>query len=973
MNLIRKHTSVTFILTAIAFTGFFHSAIAEDKKRQIEEIIVTAERVESTVSDTSISITAFSEDAIEDFGLQSADELINYIPATTRDAYDIRIRGVGRNFRALGGDPGVATYYNGVYSPDFGIAASENALYDLARVEVLRGPQGTLYGRNSIGGALNYVTKRPTFEKEGELRLQTGEFNTRELYGVLSGAFIDDIVAARIVAVDRERDGSQEGLQGSPDINAINDHNMAVSFLFDFSDNFSVFVRGNDRESERLLPTFEFMTEGAGPVRGQSSADYAVFGLRAVEQGAAGAMSFTNPLTGEVLYGAYNRPGLDPTLYPFQPNAGFGRTDIDGLKSLSGGEGNFTNMVNNESDACAFPYANQDCQHEYFGHRSSSLEMKWEINDTTTLTYIYGNQDFEYTFNIDADGYNSDFSKYRQTVLEDVWSYSHELQLQWSVGERFTATSGVFQFTEKRNQDYSLRNNTPRYTLPAAYGDLDAPSAILGGASYMQIIGFGGGGVGLGDAAMGTSISGRWHGSEDIYRHKNIVRNEQVAYFTQGTFKLNDEFSLVLGIRYAEDDKSALEIRGGYFEIGYPVFPLAPGFTSQDLLQYGPNVATSAIINGLPVGALTVGPATGLTLLGLTNIAMGRATYSGNPADPITPSCAITDAACASPLMLGPGLPISYTSTVSGDDTWSDTNYRINLDWTPNDDILMYLSLTTGYRAGGYSLGVADARDQSRDDQGIPIPGAGIEPLTYDEETVKALEVGYKGLHLDGTLQVNASIYTYDYEGYQDQLDFFDPIRNSTVDAVGNAPEATNSGFEIELLWLPTDRLTIGGNYSYTKTEYGGDYQAAISDDPFLPASLFGNATTAPDLFVVHMNGNPLKRIPEHKATGWAIYEIETSSGTFDFRGTYSYTGEYYVSGIQRSLDLLPDRHRIDLAASWTDSSDTWKVRLFVDNATDESSVRGFGTSSESSNWRKSGSTLYPRYWGLDITYTLFN
>ena len=144
--------------------------------RQIEEVVVTAEKVEATISDTSISITAFSADAIEEFGLQGADDMVNYIPATTRDAYDIRIRGVGRNFRALGGDPGVATYYNGVFSPDFGIAASENALYDIQRIEVLRGPQGTLYGRNAIGGALNYITKDPTFEWTGNARMQVGNY-----------------------------------------------------------------------------------------------------------------------------------------------------------------------------------------------------------------------------------------------------------------------------------------------------------------------------------------------------------------------------------------------------------------------------------------------------------------------------------------------------------------------------------------------------------------------------------------------------------------------------------------------------------------------------------------------------------------------------------------------------------------------------------------------------------------------------
>ena len=168
-----------------AIMGSSAAFAAEDEGgRRIEEVVVTAERRESTVSDTSLSITAFGEQMIEDFGIQGADELVNFTPSTTRDAYDIRIRGVGRNFRALGGDPGVATYYNGVYSEDFGIAASEAALYDVARVEVLRGPQGTLYGRNAIGGALNYITNRPSYEMEAEVRFMGGNLGTKEWYGV---------------------------------------------------------------------------------------------------------------------------------------------------------------------------------------------------------------------------------------------------------------------------------------------------------------------------------------------------------------------------------------------------------------------------------------------------------------------------------------------------------------------------------------------------------------------------------------------------------------------------------------------------------------------------------------------------------------------------------------------------------------------------------------------------------------------
>ncbi|MEE6247056.1 MAG: hypothetical protein VX375_03100, partial [Pseudomonadota bacterium] len=83
-----------------------------DTKR-IEDVVVYGDRIESTVSDTSISITAMNEDFLMDMGIQGPNEMVNYIPATTRTDWDIKIRGIGRNFRGLGGDPGVGTYYNG--------------------------------------------------------------------------------------------------------------------------------------------------------------------------------------------------------------------------------------------------------------------------------------------------------------------------------------------------------------------------------------------------------------------------------------------------------------------------------------------------------------------------------------------------------------------------------------------------------------------------------------------------------------------------------------------------------------------------------------------------------------------------------------------------------------------------------------------------------------------------------------------
>ena len=85
----------------------------ESSRRQIEEVLVTAEKRQASTQDTSISITAFEGEFLADFGIRNQEDLANFIPATTIQPYDMAVRGIGRSFRALGGDPGIATYFDG--------------------------------------------------------------------------------------------------------------------------------------------------------------------------------------------------------------------------------------------------------------------------------------------------------------------------------------------------------------------------------------------------------------------------------------------------------------------------------------------------------------------------------------------------------------------------------------------------------------------------------------------------------------------------------------------------------------------------------------------------------------------------------------------------------------------------------------------------------------------------------------------
>ncbi len=984
----------------------------EDTDRSgIEEITVTAEKRTSTVSDTSMSITAFDSSLIEDLGMQGANDLMDQLPATTRDAYDVRIRGVGRNFRALGGDPGVATYYNGIYSPDFGIAAGESYLYDVERIEVLRGPQGTLYGRNSIGGAINYITKKPTFEAEGEVRAVLGDYGNEQYY-LMSSAPITDTFAYRVTAMTSDRDGIQKNIGTGPDTDSLDDENLSMTLLWNINDDMSLQFRANDRLSDRIIGNRVLVTEGYGDNRGQRNTADAVYGLRPVTASTPGAMQFTNTITGVVGYGAARRPGVDIIGFPFRYNPMYGRSDAPSVI------GTYDVDINYDQNCEDFPYGPPACNsnREKFEHEGQQAKYVWDINEDTTLTYLYGKVDYNYDFNIDQDDTNNDtFSKYRVTVREDVHMTTHEINLNWMLADDIEVTSGVFYMDENRQQTYSLANNAPYILNPASYGVLDTDwgtvasltgiELSLPGFPFIPSINmmslFGATNpygtwataphVDETSAVLGRTVTGRWGGDSlgRVYRHSNENQTDGFAAFTQGTWQINDEFALTLGARYAKDEKEASELAGGYFELYASA--LAPYLPVLNLLQ------------GAPFA--TIG-SQGVTPLAATNVAMGNASYNYDPAlvaqmtaaagaglipaaaiyslsidpnNPITPTCDITASECATPLRLGQGIPYSYTRYVKDEDEWSDTNVRINLDYEPNDNQLWYFSYTTGFRSGGYALGISGQYDSERDEFGVPI-GDNQRLVSYDQEEVQAFEIGYKGLHLEDTLQIFASVYTYEYDGYQDSLNQFDPIRGAGAEFVSNADGITNVGFETEIQYQATDRLNIAGNFSYTETEYGEDYEVFTVDDPVNPVPVFGLCTQGyvsclvddpsyAEDYTVNLKGGPLKGIPEEKYTIRVTYEMDSRFGPMWWLVSHSYTGDFSASGVQRPLDRVESRETTNLSVSWYSNDGATSVRAYVNNLMDNENYYALSTGDHETNYRKSVTALPPRTMGVDMRY----
>ena len=152
--------------------------IAQGSEWQLEEIVVTARKIEESIQDTPISVVAFGSNELEKIGVFEPEDISSFSPNVqvlnqpgSQDNYSYTIRGVRSDDSALAIDPTVGFYLDGVY-----IARAAGAAFDITdieRIEVLRGPQGTLYGRNTIGGVINVITEKPL-----------GEFAAKQLFSV---------------------------------------------------------------------------------------------------------------------------------------------------------------------------------------------------------------------------------------------------------------------------------------------------------------------------------------------------------------------------------------------------------------------------------------------------------------------------------------------------------------------------------------------------------------------------------------------------------------------------------------------------------------------------------------------------------------------------------------------------------------------------------------------------------------------
>jgi iron complex outermembrane receptor protein len=218
---------VRCVLGATLLYGGSPSAVADQEEvTPIGEVVVTAQRREQNIQDVGISVTPLGEEALQDLNIKTATDIVRAVLSLKMNAYSssqvvFNIRGVAQNSYGDEQEPPVAVYQDDSYSSSINLASFP--VFDLARVETLRGPQGTLFGRNATGGAIQFISRRPTEDFEGYATATFGRFNQQIFEGAVSGPF-SDRWQGRIAFISNQDDGYIEDVTGTQEDRGANDH-----------------------------------------------------------------------------------------------------------------------------------------------------------------------------------------------------------------------------------------------------------------------------------------------------------------------------------------------------------------------------------------------------------------------------------------------------------------------------------------------------------------------------------------------------------------------------------------------------------------------------------------------------------------------------------------------------------------------------------------------------------------------------
>ncbi|MGI9325319.1 MAG: TonB-dependent receptor [Pseudomonadales bacterium] len=365
---------------------------AASVSQTIEEIVVTAQKREQLAQDVGISISAFTAAQLRSLNFSNSEDVARHVPGLQAASFAgdptvmlFAIRGVGQNDFADHHEGPTAIYVDGAYVSALGAVGFH--LFDLERVEVLRGPQGTLFGRNATGGLVHYISAKPGDEFEGFIDVTVGEYNQRRFEGAVSGP-ISDEVRARLSLASNEHDGWLKNRIG-PDVHEANSVASRLQLDADLSPKLSALLKLHWAEDDDV--------QGGG------------FEQRASVPGTDGLGEFLPATVNADLFGFGSCAGCDP----------LGYRDDD--RDVWAGEFDTPDDFNREA---------------YGG----TLQLSW-VSEGITLTSITDVLDIEKSYGEDSDGSPNPLLRY--ATYQDTQQFSQELRVA-GLSQKVAWTAGLY-------------------------------------------------------------------------------------------------------------------------------------------------------------------------------------------------------------------------------------------------------------------------------------------------------------------------------------------------------------------------------------------------------------------------------------------------------------------------------------------------------------------------------------------------
>ena len=503
--------SNSIIVLSLLFNApvFSEESDKKEKSQTLEVITVTAQKRVESLQETPIAVTAFTADGLEKMQVGNIAEIENFTPNLVFDTSSpiggsstsaaVFIRGIGNTDFSLTTDPGVGTYIDGVYvSRSIGGVLD---LLDVERIEVLRGPQGTLFGRNSIGGAINITTRKPYDELGGRLDLTLGSFNRTDVRGSIDIPFTDELLSTFAFSSKR-RDGFVERPLIGDELG--NEDQLAFRGALYYEPNdewdFQLSFDHSDIDEESAANVAVGFTPGAGTI-GWALATYPTLSTdAAIAAGLKDLDKYIIKDDKDVSYGTYNN-GSSATVdgASFVANTHQDNFDLKYTAAYRRTKAAF------HADADNTPFQITEISNPDYYHKQISHELQFlgtAMDDQ--IKYIAGVYYFDEsgTDNVFVPlhlptpdlsaGFPAGLNNYADVENSSLAEY---LQATWDINDTFSVTAGVRHTLDKKQFDYTqyLAADIQGNPLPFFPGAVDETGTFRPGLS--PLVGNGSGSI----------------------------------------------------------------------------------------------------------------------------------------------------------------------------------------------------------------------------------------------------------------------------------------------------------------------------------------------------------------------------------------------------------------------------------------------------------------------------------------------